>query len=64
VVINGSINADFRICDTTGKLVLSGLTLGNGKQYVDISHLESGLYFLGLLVDDVWQMRPLQIITW
>jgi hypothetical protein len=62
VVINGSIHADYRICDATGKLVLSGFTLGNGKQCVDISHLESGMYFLGLLVDDVWQMRPLQII--
>ncbi len=63
VVINGSIIADYRICDAAGKLVLTGVNLGKGKQCVDISHLESGMYFLSVLANDVWQTRPLEIIA-
>ncbi len=44
-------NAQFELMDVQGKIVISSTTIANGEQ-VDVSNLESGIYFVRLISDN------------
>lgn len=56
IKFGGNVDMSSLIYDITGRLVNVDTSNGEGKE-IDISHLESGLYVIKLLVKDTGEMH-------